>query len=76
MQCVLWLTEFKSVRRVQRHVQTEGNVNPQISKSIHQWDRALVSNSDRRELWSPDKSIKQAINDIPFCSNTSLYTRG
>ncbi|PRD18371.1 UNVERIFIED_CONTAM: hypothetical protein NCL1_60814 [Trichonephila clavipes] len=41
MQCVLKLTEFKSVTRVQRRVRTEWNVDPPTSKSIHQWDRTL-----------------------------------
>ncbi|GFT90684.1 uncharacterized protein TNCV_4074661 [Trichonephila clavipes] len=41
MQCVLWLTEFKSVTRVQRCVQTEWNVDSPTSKSIHQWERTL-----------------------------------
>ncbi|GFW47789.1 uncharacterized protein TNCV_2829771 [Trichonephila clavipes] len=41
MQCVLWLTEFKSVTRVQRHVRTEWNADPLTSKSIRQWERTL-----------------------------------
>ncbi|GFW09318.1 hypothetical protein TNCV_4276461 [Trichonephila clavipes] len=41
VQCVLWFTEFQSVTHVQRRVRTEWNVDPRISKSIHQWDRTL-----------------------------------
>ncbi|GFU69526.1 uncharacterized protein TNCV_1350861 [Trichonephila clavipes] len=36
MQCVLWLTEFKSVTHVQRRVRTKWNVSPLTSKSIRQ----------------------------------------
>ncbi|GFV76105.1 uncharacterized protein TNCV_4671941 [Trichonephila clavipes] len=41
VQCVLWLTEFKSVTHVQRRVRTKWNVDPPTSKSIHQWERTL-----------------------------------
>ncbi|GFU11945.1 uncharacterized protein TNCV_1484101 [Trichonephila clavipes] len=41
VQCVLWLTEFKSVTRVQPRVRTEWNVDPPTSNSIHQWERTL-----------------------------------
>ncbi|GFX07546.1 uncharacterized protein TNCV_5092571 [Trichonephila clavipes] len=41
VQCVLCLTEFKPITRVQRRVQTEWNVDPPTSKSIHQWERTL-----------------------------------
>ncbi|GFT58636.1 MARVEL domain-containing protein [Trichonephila clavipes] len=41
VQYVLWLTEFKSVTRVQLHVRTKWNVDSPISKSIHQWERTL-----------------------------------
>lgn len=41
VQCVLWLTELKSVMRVQRCVRTEWNVDPLTAKSIRQWDGTL-----------------------------------
>ncbi|GFW53751.1 hypothetical protein TNCV_3938451 [Trichonephila clavipes] len=41
MQCELWLTEFKSVTRVQRRVRIEWNVDHPTSESIHQWERTL-----------------------------------
>ncbi|GFW21143.1 uncharacterized protein TNCV_2703811 [Trichonephila clavipes] len=41
VQCVLRLTEFKTVTCVQRNVQTEWNVSPPLSKSIYQWERTL-----------------------------------
>ncbi|GFW17631.1 DUF4817 domain-containing protein [Trichonephila clavipes] len=41
VQCVLWLTEFKSVTRVQRRVRTKWNVGSPLSKSILQWERTL-----------------------------------
>ncbi|GFS98966.1 uncharacterized protein TNCV_3896561 [Trichonephila clavipes] len=41
VQCVFWLTEFKSVALVQRRVQTKCNVDPPASKFIHQWERTL-----------------------------------
>ncbi|GFX79029.1 hypothetical protein TNCV_3913161 [Trichonephila clavipes] len=34
-----WLTEFKSVKRIQRRVQTEWNVDPPTTKSTHQWEK-------------------------------------
>ncbi|GFW71744.1 hypothetical protein TNCV_219581 [Trichonephila clavipes] len=41
VQCVLWLTKFKSVTRIQRRVGTKWNVDPPTSKYIHQWERTL-----------------------------------
>ncbi|GFV81438.1 uncharacterized protein TNCV_51621 [Trichonephila clavipes] len=41
LQCILWLTEFKSVPCVQRRVRTQWNVDPSTSKSIPQWERTL-----------------------------------
>ncbi|GFV51902.1 uncharacterized protein TNCV_1322551 [Trichonephila clavipes] len=38
-QCVLWLSEFRSVSRVLRRIRTEWNAGPSTSKSIHQWER-------------------------------------
>ncbi|GFV25115.1 uncharacterized protein TNCV_591811 [Trichonephila clavipes] len=35
VQCVLWLTKFKSVTRVLRRIRTEWNVDPPTSKSVH-----------------------------------------
>ncbi|GFW32354.1 uncharacterized protein TNCV_675131 [Trichonephila clavipes] len=41
MQCLHWLTEFKSITLVQRRVRTEWNVDPPTSKFIHHWERTL-----------------------------------
>ncbi|GFX77946.1 uncharacterized protein TNCV_909631 [Trichonephila clavipes] len=41
VQGVLWLTAFKSVTLGKRLLQTEWNVDPPKSKSIHQWKRTL-----------------------------------
>ncbi|GFX52493.1 DUF4817 domain-containing protein [Trichonephila clavipes] len=41
VQCVLWLTEIKSVTRMQRRFRSEWNVDPPTSKSIHQWEITL-----------------------------------
>ncbi|GFW82511.1 hypothetical protein TNCV_1794041 [Trichonephila clavipes] len=42
VQCVLWLTEFKSVTLLFRRVRTEWNANPPTPKSIHRCERILM----------------------------------
>ncbi|GFX51919.1 hypothetical protein TNCV_3063361 [Trichonephila clavipes] len=60
--CVLWFMEFKSVTRVQQRVQTQWNVDPPTSKSIHQWDRTL---KETGTLLSPQKNWQVSLS---FCN--------
>ncbi|GFV49008.1 uncharacterized protein TNCV_5064921 [Trichonephila clavipes] len=63
VQGLFWLTEFKSVKRVQRRVRTERNVDPPSLKSIHQWEitfketGTLVSQTATRGLLATDHVI-------------------
>ncbi|GFU69931.1 hypothetical protein TNCV_3348561 [Trichonephila clavipes] len=53
VQCVHWLTEFKSVTRAQRRVRTEWNADPPTSKSIHQWDKNFKGDGNFGVLINP-----------------------
>lgn len=41
VQCVLWLAETRSVKRVQRRFRTDRGINPPTRDSILHWDRQL-----------------------------------
>ncbi|PSN31536.1 hypothetical protein C0J52_26409, partial [Blattella germanica] len=41
VQCVLWLAETRSVKRVQRRLRTDRGINPPTRDSIVHWDRQL-----------------------------------
>ena len=41
VQCVLWLAEMQSVKRVQRRFQTDGGIAPPTRDSILHWDKQL-----------------------------------
>ncbi|GFV64798.1 DUF4817 domain-containing protein [Trichonephila clavipes] len=57
VHCVLWLTEFKSVTRVQRYLRRERNNDTPTSKSIH----------EAESRWS----IRQASNELQIPRSTA-----
>ncbi|GFU87198.1 hypothetical protein TNCV_1059101 [Trichonephila clavipes] len=50
VQCVIRVTEFQTVTRLQRRVRTEWNADPPTSNSIHQWERTLSDHQARRRF--------------------------